>query len=141
MLRTDIYLHFNGNCREAFIFYQSVFGGNFITEQQYKDIPGGEKMTAEQQEKIVHISLMLTQHTTLMGTDAPSNDENSLLQGNNYHICLQAENEKEADKIFQQLSENGKIEMPMNKTFWGGYFGMCRDIFGIQWMISYQQIK
>ena len=61
----------------------------------------------------------------------------SALFGNNYHICLQTEGEKEADRLFAALSDEGKIEMPMNKTFWGAYFGMCMDKFGVYWMISF----
>jgi PhnB protein len=137
MLSTDIYLHFSGNCKEAFTFYKSIFGGDFLSEQRYKDVPGGEKMSPEDQEKIIHIALKISPHTTLMATDSPSNDKNSLHPGNNFHICLQAEDKKEADKLFLLLSKNGKIEMPMNKTFWGGYFGMCQDKFGIFWMISF----
>lgn len=57
--------------------------------------------------------------------------------GNNFHICLQTDSEKEADKLFQSLSKDGRIEMPMNKTFWGAYFGMCQDKFGVLWMINY----
>lgn len=136
MKSTDIYLHFNGNSLEAFTFYKSIFGGPFITAQHFKDMPGSDKMSPENQEKMIHISLRLTPHTILMATD--SLDENSGLRfGNNFHICLQADNEIEADKLFQSLSKDGKIEMPMNKTFWGAYFGMCQDKFGVLWMISY----
>ncbi len=57
--------------------------------------------------------------------------------GNNFHICLQTESEKEANSLFKQLSKDGKIEMPMNKTFWGAYFGMVEDKFRVHWMINY----
>ncbi|MGO8056010.1 VOC family protein, partial [Rhizobium leguminosarum] len=62
-----------------------------------------------------------------------------IIAGDNFHICIHTESEKETDKLFKALSANGKIEMPLNKTFWGAYFGMCRDKFGIQWMVSYDQ--
>src|SRR5947209_7328524 len=136
MQSTDIYLHFNGNSLEAFTFYKSIFGGEFITAQPFKDVPGSDKMSLENQDKMMHISLRLTPYTTLMATDRL--DANSdLMFGNNFHICLQADNEKEADKLFQTLSKDGRIEMPMNKTFWGAYFGMCQDKFGVLWMINY----
>ena len=133
----DIYLHFNGNSEAAFSFYKSVFGGEFLAVQRYKDIPGGDKMSAEEREKMVHISLKMGPNTTLMASDNLASHENELVTGNNYHICIQADNEKEADKLFQALSKDGKIEMPMNKTFWGSYFGMCQDKFGILWMINF----
>ena len=137
MLGTDIYLHFNGNSLEVFSFYKSIFGGEFIIAQRFKDVPGGEKMSPDNQDRMMHIALKISPHTTLMATDMMANEENELKLGNNIHICLQAESEKEADRLFQSLSKDGRIEMPMNKTFWGAYFGMCQDKFGILWMINY----
>lgn len=136
MQGADIYLNFNGNSLETFTFYKSIFGGEFMLLQRYKDMPGGDKMSPENQEKIIHISLRLTPHTVLMATDGLG-DRGEINFGNNYHICLQADNEKEADTLFQSLSKDGKIEMPMNKTFWGAYFGMCQDKFGVMWMINF----
>lgn len=137
MRNTDIYLHFGGNSEKAFLFYKTVFGGEFITVQRYGEVPGGDKMSADDREKMMHISLKLSPNTVLMASDNLDKGQGDLVQGNNFHICLQAETENEADKLFNQLSDNGKIEMPMNKTFWGAYFGMCRDQFGILWMINY----
>ena len=94
-------------------------------------------MNQETQDMMIHISLKISPYTTLMATDMMGNEENELKFGNNFHICLQTDSEKEADKLFHSLSKDGKIEMPMNKTFWGAYFGMCQDKFGILWMISY----
>ena len=136
MLSTDIYLHFNGQSEDAFKFYKSLFGGEFIAAQRYKGMAGSDKMNPADQERMMHISLRITPSTVLMGSDLPSDDQ-SLHGGNNFHICLQAESEKEANKFFQSLSKDGKIEMPMNKTFWGAYFGMCQDKFGIHWMINF----
>lgn len=136
MQGTDIYLHFSGNSLEAFTFYKTIFGGEFITAQRFKDVPGSDKMSPENQERMMHISLRLTPHTILMATDR-FDENNDLKFGNNFHICLQADSEKEADKLFQSLAKGGRIEMPMNKTFWGAYFGMCEDKFGVLWMINY----
>ena len=137
MLNTDIYLHFNGQSEEAFKFYKSVFGGEFITAQRYGDMAGSDKMNVADREKMMHISLKLTPVTTLMASDLPATEDLSFLPGNNFHICLQAESEKEANKLFQSLSKGGKIEMPMNKTFWGAYFGMFEDKFGVHWMVNF----
>lgn len=137
MLGTDIYLHFNGQSEEAFTFYKSIFGGEFLTASRYGDMAGGEKMNAKDQSRMMHISLKIPPNTTLMASDLPSGDDQSFRPGNNFHICLQAESEKEADKLFKALSKDGRIEMPMNKTFWGAYFGMAEDKFGILWMINF----
>src|ERR1700754_5131769 len=115
MINTDIYLHFNGQCEQAFDFYRSVFGGEFIVRQRYQDMAGGDKMNAAEQGRIMHVSLSITPATTLMGSDLPSSDDHNFRLGSNFHICLQAETEKEADKLFQLLAKDGKVEMPMSK--------------------------
>ena len=137
MRSTDIYMHFHGNAWTAFNYYKSVFGGEFVVAQKFKEMPGGDKMHPDDQERYMHISLQISPQTVLLGSDLPSKDSSTLIMGNNIHICMQAESEKEADKAFAALSKGGRIEMPMNKTFWGAYFGMCRDQFGVLWMINY----
>lgn len=141
MKNVDFYLHFNGNAEQAMSFYKKIFGGEFITVQRYKDVPGSEKMSEEDREKILHAALPITENTTLMASDQVTKMEDSISFGNNYHLCLQTKSEKEADKLFAALSDEGRIEMPMNKTFWGAYFGMCIDKFGVQWMINYTEVK
>ena len=131
------YLNFMGNTEDAMNFYKSVFGGEFTLFHRYGDVPGGEKMSAQDQKKIIHISLVINKSMTIMATDALESMGQQLVPGNNFHIHLQAESEPEADRIFAKLSEGGKVEMPMNKTFFGAYFGMCQDKFGIYWMINF----
>ena len=141
MLSTNPYLHFAGNTEEAMHFYRSIFGGEFTIFQRYKEIPGGEKMPPKEQEKIMHVSLTIGNGVTIMATDWTPTMGPGLSFGNNFHICIQAENEKEVDKLFAGLCRDGIAEMPPNKTFWGAYFAMCKDKFGIQWMINYSEIK
>lgn len=141
MLSTNPYLHFMGNAEEAMNFYKSVLGGEFTAFQRYRDIPGGEKMPSGEQEKILHISLAISRNITIMATDTVKPMGEDLVFGNNIHICLQAESDGEVDKLFEGLSANGRVEMPPNKTFWGAYFAMCRDRFGVQWMINYTEVK
>ena len=136
MKNIDFYLHFNGNAEKAMNFYRKIFGGEFISVQRYKDVPGSEKMSDEDREKMVHISLKLTEGTALMASDVVTRMDDKVVFGNNYHICLHANSEKEADKLFSLLTEDGKIEMPMNKTFWGAYFGMVEDKFGVHHFLS-----
>ncbi|MDF2192726.1 VOC family protein [Paraflavitalea sp. CAU 1676] len=137
MKNVDLYLHFNGNAEKAMNFYKKVFGGEFTMVQRYGDVPGSEKMVAEDKQKLIHIALPLSPNLQLMASDIVTKMESNITFGNNYHICLQAGSEKEADKLFNALSDDGRIEMPMAKTFWGAYFGMCLDQFGVQWMINF----
>ncbi|MCW3071304.1 MAG: hypothetical protein JWO44_1194 [Bacteroidetes bacterium] len=137
MISMNPYFNFKGNTGEAMNFYKSVFGGEFTTHQRFKDIPGGEKMTPQEQEMFVHISLTTPKGHVFMATDALDSMEQKVIFGNNYHILLHTENETETDKLFNALSAGGKVEMPVNKTFWGAYCGMCRDKFDIQWMVNF----
>jgi PhnB protein len=137
MLNITTYLHFMGNTEEAMNFYKNLLGGEFTIFQRFKDIPGGERMPEHEQEKILHISLTIGNGNTIMATDALESMEQNLVAGTNFHICLHVESEAEAERIFNGFVKDGKIEMPLNKTLWGSYFGMCKDKFGIQWMIDY----
>ncbi|WP_020533650.1 VOC family protein [Flexithrix dorotheae] len=139
MTTINPYLTFNGNCEEAFNFYKSVFGGEFPYVGRYGEMPPQEgipPMTAEQKNKIMHISLPISKETTLMGSDTGGDWASNFKEGTNFSISINTDQIKEADRLFTALSEEGKVKMPMNKTFWGSYFGMLTDKFGINWMIS-----
>lgn len=137
MKAVNPYLNFNGNTEEAFNFYKSVFGGEFVTLQRFKDTPEAGKMPSEVADKLMHVSLPIGKGNILMGTDALESMGQKLTVGNNFSLAISADNEAEADKIFDKLSAGGKVEMQMAKVFWGDYFGMLTDKFGIQWMISF----
>jgi PhnB protein len=137
MISTNPYFNFMGNTGEAMNFYKSVFGGEFTIYSKFSDIPGAEKMPKDEQDKFVHISLTTPKGHVFMATDALESMGQKLTFGDNYHVCIHTESEKETDSLFDGLSAGGKIEMPVNKTFWGAYCGMCRDKFGVQWMIMY----
>ena len=139
MLTITPYLHFMGNTEEVMNFYKSVLGGEFTIIGRFKDVPGGEKMSPEDQQKLMHISLTLPNGGVIMATDILESMEQKLVNGNNIHLCLHTKSEAEAEKFFNALATGGKIHMPLNKTFWGAYFGMCTDKYNIQWMISYNQ--
>jgi PhnB protein len=137
MTTINPYLNFMGNTEKAMNFYKSVFGGQFSIFQRFKDIPGGEKMSEDDQQKIMNISLPLRNGNVLMATDTLESMGQALNVGNNIHLAVSVESEKEADRIFKSLSDGGQIKLAMNKAFWGAYFGMLIDQFGIQWMVSY----
>ncbi|MGX7666833.1 VOC family protein [Flavobacterium pedocola] len=132
------YLTFNGTCEEAFNFYKSVFGGDFPYAGKFKDMPPSDEFSISEsdKEKIMHISLPIG-NTVLMGSDATEACGGLSTFGDNFAVSINAESEDEATRIFNGLSAGGKITMPLNKTFWGAYFGMFTDKFGINWMVNY----
>ena len=135
------YVNFNGNTEEAFTFYKSVFGGEFLMVMRFKDTPEAAKMPPDAADKIMHIVLPIGKGNILMGTDALESMGQKLTVGNNFSISITAESKGEADTIYNKLSAGGKIEMPLGDTFWGAYFGMFADKFGIQWMVNYNYPK
>ncbi|WP_372367500.1 VOC family protein [Candidatus Uabimicrobium sp. HlEnr_7] len=138
MTTINPYLTFNGNCEEAFSFYQSIFGGEIPYAGKFKDMPENAEcqVSEEDKEKIMHISLPISKETILMGSDRTGADQ--FVEGNNFSISISTDLEEEAVRIFNALSEDGTIDMPLNKTFWGSYFGMLTDKFNIKWMVSAQ---
>ena len=131
------YLNFAGNTEEAFNFYKSIFGGEFIGGiKRFKDFPGSEKMSQEDANKIMHVALPIGKDHVIMATDALESMGQKLIQGNNFYISINTDTKDEADTLFAKLSEGGKIELPIQETFWGAYFGMLEDKFRIQWMIN-----
>jgi PhnB protein len=130
------YLNFPGNTEEAFNFYKSVFGGEFPMLMRFKDTPEKDRVPAHEQEKIMHIALPVGT-SILMATDALESMGHTLQTGNNQSISYSADSEEEGRKIFEGLSQNGKVTVPYSKQSWGDMFGMITDQFEIQWMVAY----
>jgi PhnB protein len=138
MASINPHVHFNGNAEEAFEFYKSVFGGNFKKIMRFKDlITEGFQFPEEELNKIMHISLPISEGSTLMGSDVPNMlgvvNENE----NRSKITISAESKEEADKLFSGLSEGGTVEFPIAESPWGSYFGAFRDKYGVEWMIEF----
>ncbi|MCM8568526.1 VOC family protein [Gramella jeungdoensis] len=137
----NIYLTFNGDCKEAFDFYKSVFGGEYTNISTFGDMPPQEDMppiSNEDKDKIMHVSLPISKETMLMGSDTGGEWAKNFKKGNNFSISVNTASKQDADRIFNKLSDGGKITMPMDNTFWGSYFGMFSDKFGINWMVSFE---
>lgn len=138
MTTINPYLTFNGTCEEAFNFYKSVFGGEFPYAGKFKDMPADPKypVLEEDKEKIMHISLPISKETILMGSDSSESFGKATVEGNNFSISVNTDSVEEVTRIYNELSKGGKIKMPLEKTFWGAYFGMFTDKFGIHWMVN-----
>lgn len=140
MLQVNTYLNFAGNAEEAFNFYKSVFGTEFIGFSRFKDVenlPGKEDMSEEELEGVMHVALPILGGHWLMGTDVPKFMLKDFQIGNNVSISLHPESKEQADELFAKLSAGGKVTMPMQDMFWGDYYGSFEDKFGVCWMINY----
>ena len=139
MARINAYLTFDGTCEEAFNFYKSVFGGDFPMVGKFGDMPPQEGMppiSDEVKNRIMHMSLPISAETVLMGSDTmPGIHDHQV--GNNISLSINTDSREEADRVFTGLSAGGKVSMPLADTFWGAYFGMWTDKFGINWMVNY----
>ena len=141
MTTVNIYLTFDGNCRDAFDFYKKVFGGEFSYISTFGEMPPQEgipPMTDDMKDKIMHVSLPISKETVLMASDKGEGWGPDLQIGNNFSISVNAGSKEETERIFNALAEGGQITMPLNETFWNAYFGMCTDKFGINWMLNYE---
>lgn len=138
MATINPYLNFLGNTEEVFNFYKSVFGGEFAMLQRFKDTPdSGSNLPETDRNKIMHIALPLGKNNVLMGTDALESAGHTVTMGNNLSLSINADSKEEADKIYNGLSAGGSIEMPIQDTFWGAYFGMFTDKFGVKWLVNF----
>jgi PhnB protein len=135
MKAVNITLTFNGQAEVAFNFYKSVFGGEFIHLQRLKEMPTPHPLSDEEGEKVLHVALPVGGQV-LAGMDVPSGLPPSN-RGDNFMITLDTESEEETSRLFEALSDEGFVTMPLEHQFWGAFFGMLTDKFGIQWMLSY----
>lgn len=140
MSKISTYLNFPRNTEEAFNFYKSVFGGEFVGGiNRMGDVPvqeGQPPMAEADKNLIMHIALPILGGHMLMGTDAPESMGFKVNMGNNIYINLEPDTKEEAEKLFAALSAGGKVGMPLQPMFWGAYYGSCTDKFGVQWMFN-----
>ena len=134
----NIYLNFDGNCREAFEFYRSVFGGEFAIMQTFRDGRDDMEVPEDEMDNVMHISFPIGD-SMLMGSDMPSGFGMTLVAGNNFSVSVSPDSREEADRLFSALSDGGAVTMPQQDMFWGSYFGACTDKFGMNWMVDVEQ--
>ncbi len=133
----NVYLNFAGNCREAFEFYRAAFGGEFSRFSTYADGPPGMTVPDAERDWVMHVSLPVGE-TVLMGSDVSSAFGPPPTVGDNVSISILGESREHCDAMFAKLSDGGTPKMAPQDMFWGAYFGMWTDRFGIHWMINYE---
>ena len=138
MANINPHINFNGNAEEAFNFYKSVFGGEFRSIVRFKELSSPDFPVPEKEaDKIMHIALPIG-NSILMANDVPEIMGRTNENENRSKIVISAESKEEADKVFNGLSIGGQIEMPIDDSPWGSYFGMFRDKYGIEWMVQFE---
>jgi PhnB protein len=130
MISTNTYLHFSGNCEEAFQFYEKLLGGKIIMLSRMADMPMPSPEGKENQ--IAHIR-MTVGNTVLMGSDSPSQHYSKPA---GFAVNVGVDTPEEADRIFAALAKDGAIQMAIAETFWAQRFGMCTDRFGTPFMVN-----
>jgi uncharacterized glyoxalase superfamily protein PhnB/uncharacterized protein YndB with AHSA1/START domain len=136
------YLNFPGNTEKAMLFYKEVFKGEFVGAgiQRFGDIRvehGGPPASDENKNLVLHAELQILDNFIIMATDAPESMGFVLNHGNNMHIYVEPGSRDETTRIFNELSVNAKVDMPLADMFFGAYFGSLTDQFGINWMFSH----
>jgi PhnB protein len=131
-MQLNPYLLFNGDCAEAFKFYEQTLGGKIEAIMNFAGSPAAEHAPPEWGDKVLHASMAIGDQR-VMGSDAPPG-RYQRPQGLSVSISLN--DRAKAEQIFNALAENGTTTMPFEKTFWASGFGMCTDRFGIPWMVN-----
>ena len=130
----NTYITFEDNCREAFEFYRSVFGGEFAAMETFRGGPPDMGVPESELDRIMHVSLPIGS-SVLMGSDSSSVFGPGPVMGTNFSISYEADSREDADDKFANLSEGGTVTMPLGDMFWGDYFGSLIDKFGINWQV------
>lgn len=131
----NAYLLFQGNCEEAFKFYEKCLGGKIEAMITHAGTPAEQHVPAEWRDKIMHARLVVGE-AVLLGSDAPLD---GFEEPKGFSVALQSNDPAEAERIFKALEEGGKVRMPLQPTFWATRFGMLVDRFGTPWMINCTQ--
>jgi PhnB protein len=146
MASVSTYLNFDGKTEEAFEFYRSVFGTDYIGEgimrmNQAPPMEGMPPFAENEKDLVMNVQLPITGGHILMGTDTLESFGQKLVMGNNVHITVHPDTRAEADRLFAELGAGGTITMPLADQFWGDYFGSLVDKYGVQWMVAFSPPK
>ncbi len=131
-MQLNPYLHFNGQCEEAFKFYEQCLGGKIVTMTTHGDSPMADQAPSEWRSKILHAHLTVGDNA-LLGSDVPSQYYEA---PKGFSLTLNIDDPADGERLFNVLAENGTVQMPFQQTFWAARFGMLVDRFGTPWMVN-----
>jgi PhnB protein len=131
-MQINTYLTFNGQCKAAFDFYAQCLGGKIDAMFTFGESPMAAETAPEWRDKVMHAQLNIGGNL-IMGSDAPPQMRQTP-QG--FSVSINVDSSAEAERIFNALADNGKVQMPIQETFWALRFGVLVDSFGTPWMIN-----
>jgi PhnB protein len=134
--RVSIYVNTMGQCEEQFAFYGSVFGTTPYAHMRMADIPGQAELPEGERDALIHIEVEILGGTVLMGTDVLRSMGHELTVGNNVSINLEPDSLDEGRRLFDALSDGATEISPLARMFWGDYWGVLLDRYGIRWMVN-----
>jgi len=132
-MKINPYLAFDGNCREAFAYYQKHLDGQILMMLTNGESPIANEMPDDRQDKIMHARMVISGDQVLMGGDAPTGQYDGM---KGCMVSINVDDASEAERIFAALSDGGNVMMPIGETFWAKRFGMAYDQFGVSWMVN-----
>ncbi len=140
MAHVSTYLNFPGTTAEAFEFYRSVFGTEYLAPvMRMGDMPpeeGQPPLPEHLAAMVMHVSLPITGGHVLMGTDAVEELGHAMVKGTNVNISVYVDTREEADQLYAALADGGTGATGMTDMFWG-YWGSVEDRFGTRWMVNH----
>lgn len=137
MKQINVYLGFNGKCREAMNFYKECLGGEELNLQTVGESPAADQMPPQFKDQILH-STLVKDGVTIMGSDM---SRGKSIDGNTVGICMHCSSAEEIQSVFSKLSEGGIIDDPLSEKFWGDTFGALTDKYGKPWMFNYSKAQ
>lgn len=132
-MKINAYLSFDGNCREAFAYYQKHLGGEILMMLTNDESPMADEMPADMKDKVMHARMVINGDQVLMGGDTHTGQYEQMT---GVMMAVNIDDESEAERIFSALADGGRVVMPLGETFWAKRFGMTYDQFGVSWMIN-----
>ena len=132
-MKLDIYLNYNGNCEQAFRFYEQHLDGKVTLITRHGEQPGPSNVPAEWKGKVLHARVEIG-GAVLMGADIPNAEPMR-----SAYLTLRTDSAKEAERLYALLSDGGQIFMKMEQTFFANRFAMLRDRFGTSWMLLHEK--
>lgn len=135
-MKVNTYLNFGGNCAEAFNFYEQHLGGKILMMMTQGQMPpGGPPVAPEMKDKVMHARLIIGD-AAIMASDVPADRFQPI---RSTYLCLSADSDAEAERIFGLLKEGGEVFMPLEETFFATRYGQLRDRFGVSWMVIHER--